>query len=657
MENRSTSARLAAVAAGTAIDTRRSRPCRAPRRAKHRPCTDLAHNARLPSLSTAPILPPQRLLSDPRALIAIAAAAGPSLLAYNLSPSPTYLNQALAFALWAGFVMVSLPARPGRGPWAVWVALAVLAAAALWSWGPGALPASLALSALGTLFAAAVLLAGGAGARARPDAEALFIAFCWAWVIAGVLNIAVALVQVFWPGLPDGSWLAASGIPGRAVGNLRQPNHLSSLLLWHCIAVVALLELGRLKRGAAGMLLAAAVFAVVLTASRTGVVSVLVLALWGLLDRRLSRPARLLLLATPLAYLLSWLAMAQWAALTQHAFGGAQRLAESDISSSRVAIWRDTLALIAQQPWAGVGFGEFNLAWTLTPLPQRPVAFFDHTHNLPLQLAVELGLPLAALVMGLLLWALWRGLRLAWAAPAGLGVAQRSAMLMVLMIGLHSLVEYPLWYGYFLLPAAWAWGFALQPAPQSAAQPRAAEPSPPPSHAVGAVALLVAVGAALSVLDYLRVATIFAATPGAPPLEQRIAEGQRSVFFAHHADYAAVTSGPSRPEEARAFDRVTHYLLDTRLMMAWAQSLAARGELDAARHVAARLREFRKADAAEFFAPCEPGGGGGAAAAASGVSAAGTAASAATPLPAGRPFQCEAPARALGWREFAASGF
>jgi beta-lactamase superfamily II metal-dependent hydrolase len=60
--------------------------------------------------------------------IAIAAAAAlPSLLAYNLAPSPTYLNQALAFTLWALFVMASAPARPGRGPWA---ALALLAATA-----------------------------------------------------------------------------------------------------------------------------------------------------------------------------------------------------------------------------------------------------------------------------------------------------------------------------------------------------------------------------------------------------------------------------------------------------------------------------------------------------------------------------------------------
>lgn len=46
----------------------------------------------------------------------------PSLLAYNLSPSPTYLNQALAFALWVGFAMVTVAGRPGRGPWAVWLA-------------------------------------------------------------------------------------------------------------------------------------------------------------------------------------------------------------------------------------------------------------------------------------------------------------------------------------------------------------------------------------------------------------------------------------------------------------------------------------------------------------------------------------------------------
>lgn len=576
---------------------------------------------------------------------AAAAASLPTLLAYTLSPSPTYLNQALAFTLWAVFALVTAPRQPRRGPWALWAALAVLAAAVAWSWGPGALPGSLALSALGTLFAAAVLVAAGAGARARADAESLFAAFAWAWVACGVLNIAIALVQVFAPAVPDGNWLAASGIPGRAVGNLRQPNHLSSLLLWHCIAVLALLELGRLRRAWAGVLLALGVFAVVLTASRTGLVSVLLLAGWGLLDRRLSRSGRVLLVAAPLVYALSWVAMAQWAELTQHAFGGAQRLAEADVGGSRVAVWRDTLTLIAQQPWAGVGFGEFNLAWTLTPLPQRPVAFFDHTHNLPLQLAVELGLPLAAGVMALLLWALWLGLRAAWRTPGSLGTAQRCAMLMVLMIGLHSLLEYPLWYSYFLLPAAWAWGYALQAAPAAPAQAALPITAPAPQPAavpslgpawrpLMAAAAVVVAGAVFSVADYLRVAAIFSNTLSNAPLAQRVASGQHSVFFAHHADYAAVTAGLPVADPAHAYDRVVHYLLDARLMMAWADALAERGETAAARHIAERLREFRKPDAAEYFAVCEP--------------------SAAEPQ---AHYQCTAPAQPVPWRRFVQPGF
>jgi hypothetical protein len=115
------------------------------------------------------------------------------------------------------------------------------------------------------------------------------------------------------------------------------------------------------------------------------------------------------------------------------------------------------------------------------------------------------------------------------------------------------------------------------------------------------------VGAAFSVADYARVAVIFAPRPGAAPLEQRIADGQHSVLFGHHADYAAVTSDLPIVEPTRAFDRVSHYLMDTRLMIAWSRSLAARGELDAARHLAARLREFHKADAEEFFQACPDG--------------------------------------------------
>ncbi|HRD95592.1 MAG TPA: Wzy polymerase domain-containing protein [Rubrivivax sp.] len=556
-------------------------------------------------------------------LAATSAAAAPALLAYNVAPSPTFLNQAMAFGLWGAFIGLCRPHWPNHRPWPVWAALALLMAAALWPWGPGALPASLAWSAVGALAAAVLLVTAGAGARRDANAAPVFAIFCWAWLIAGLLNVAIAVVQVFRPDLADGDWIAVSGIAGRAVGNLRQPNHLSSLLLWACIATVALLQMRRLAWRWAAACMAALVFAVVLTASRTGLLSVGLLALWGLLDRRLDRAARGLLLAAPLLYAVSWFGMAQWAAHFAHEFGGTQRLAESDISGSRFGIWANTLALIRAHPWTGVGFGEFNFAWTLTPFPGRPVAFFDHTHNLPLQLAVELGLPLSTLVMGLLLAGLWLGGRRALQADGDLGTAQRSAMLMVLMIGLHSLLEYPLWYAYFLLPTAWAWGFALQ----DGSPPPGAELRRPLLPAIGG--LLLIVGAMLSVLDYARVAAIFSPSSDDLPLAARVAQGQRSVLFSHHADYAALTSGLAGAGAQQALAGATHYLLDTRLMMAWARTLAAQGDLDGARTIAARLREFGKTDAEDFFSACPV------AASAPGL---------------GLPFQCELPQTTPGWQ-------
>ena len=112
-----------------------------------------------------------------------------------------------------------------------------------------------------------------------------------------------------------------------------------------------------------------------------------------------------------------------------------------------------------------------------------------------------------------------------------------------------------------------------------------------------------AVGAVAAVVDYGRVAAIFdASAPGT--LADRIATGQRSVLFAHHADYAAVTMQRDPPAPPEAFARTTHFLLDTRLMMAWADSLAWYGRVDQARYLAARLREFRNPASQAFFAEC-----------------------------------------------------
>ncbi|HEY8710640.1 MAG TPA: polymerase, partial [Burkholderiaceae bacterium] len=92
---------------------------------------------------------------------------------------------------------------------------------------------------------------------------------------------------------------------------------------------------------------------------------------------------------------------------------------------------------------------------------------------------------------------------------------------------------------------------------------------------------------------------------GAPPLAQRIDDGRRSVFFAHHADYAAATTAERPADVLQSFRRAPHYLLDARLLQAWATALNEAGETQRARYIAQRLREFHNVQSEPFFAPCE----------------------------------------------------
>ncbi len=541
----------------------------------------------------------------------------PALLAFNLPPSATFLNQAAALGGW-GLFMLMLTLFPGHGaqhpmPASIGLralvgALVILAALAFLARWTAALPSGLALSSAGSIGAAIAVVSVSAAVRQRSSGQAAFEAFCLALLATGALNLAIALIQYFDPSLPDGDWLARPGAGGRVGGNLRQPNHLSSLLLWSLTATVWLhaawsrrhARMATALNGMAAIAMLAFTFGVVLTVSRTGAVCIVLLALWGVLDRQLPRFTRVLLWLLPLFLVVFWVGMTEWAAVYHHAFAGDDQLHKGDLSSSRFGIWKNTLALIAMHPWAGVGWGEFNFAWTLTPFPGRPVAFFDHTHNLLLQLAVEIGIPLTALVMGLVAVALMGAFKQACRQEGLDRTTSAAALVMVLMIGIHSLLEYPLWYAYFLLPAAFAFGAALGrpalPAPNRPAGPSAAW--------VAASAAMV-LASALSVVDYQRVVQIFSPDADAPPLGERIAAGQRSWFFAHHADYAAVTTATHPSQVPGGFDRAAHYLLDARLMIAWSKALAEQGDLERARYVAERLREFNHPLGATFFAECD----------------------------------------------------
>lgn len=341
-------------------------------------------------------------------------------------------------------------------------ALAVLALALPFLWGLTRPPSSnfwpLAAS---WLCVAALLLISAVQALLRPP----WGMQTWARIVgagllmAALVSSAIGLAQYF--GLADilSPWVYTAP-SGQAMGNLRQRNQQATLLslgAWALVWWVA--QRGgrseRLRRwpGAAhwgGMALLAIGCAA--TASRTGLAQwLLLLVLVVLWHRRLGTAALRLLLGGVLLYALaSWvLPMLLWKATGVQGSGVFTRMAASYGCGSRRLLWSNVLDLIALRPWLGWGWGELDYAHYVTLFPGgRFCALLDNAHNLPLQLAVELGVPVALLLCGGA--AVWTWRARPWAETQA---PRQLAWGVLLPIGLHSLLEFPLWYGPFQLAA------------------------------------------------------------------------------------------------------------------------------------------------------------------------------------------------------------
>lgn len=437
-------------------------------------------------------------------------------------------------------------------------------------------------------------------------------ALCLGWLAAGLVSAVFGIVQYVWPAWGGDStlpgFIATPSSAGRAMGNVRQPNQLTTLLALALCGAVWWAQARAWPRRLLVPVMALLALGIVLSGSRMGWLMLAMLSAWGALDRRLRPGVRQgLMAALPLAAafaVLAWL-WGRWGGVTF--FPEARMHSASDISSSRFAIWSNTLALIAEYPWAGVGWGHFNFAWTFTPFPDRPVAFFDHTHNLVLQLAVELGVPMTLVLLGTLGALMWRARGGLSAADEARSRASRVALMMLALVGLHSLLEYPLWYAYFLLPTAVALAVYLGAGGVGVIPPGRERVCRVAGVLARVAGLVMIAGAVQAAWEYERVVQIFApqGEAGERPLSERIRAGQRSRWFGHHADYAAVTTA-SRPGPLLAtFERPLHHLVDARLMIAYAKALHESGEQRRALYVAQRLREFRHPLGDEWFAACE----------------------------------------------------
>ena len=251
----------------------------------------------------------------------------------------------------------------------------------------------------------------------------------------------------------------------RGSSNLGQPNHLADYL-W--LGIASALFLHAEKRIGWTLFIATATglaTSSTLTGSRSTLLyafGLTVLSLWSAwrfktpeLRRTAMAAAAILALTVLLQFAL---AHSEVATTINASLSGERLFREAGTPSQRLQLWRTGLAIFADHPWLGAGIGHFPYASYITAANQPDIYLGggEHAHNLIIQLLSEFGI-LATLFVCVLVWRWWRAfIRTEWTAM------QWWVAALLLVIGTHSQLEYPLWYVLFLGIASLALGLGSQ---------------------------------------------------------------------------------------------------------------------------------------------------------------------------------------------------
>ncbi len=476
---------------------------------------------------------------------------------------------------------------------------------------PAVVPWLVTLAICAGLLLFSVLFSVSAGASAQASfAQRWTYPTAMAWLVAGLLSSAITIVQYFGAAAAFDPWINQAGL-GEAFANLRQRNQLASLTN---IALAALLWLVARRlpqeptkpevaaRSRWLWWLAAGLLAVgnAASASRTGLLQlVLVFGLCGVWSLWRQSAVRQVLLVALLAYLLATLLLPWLAGFDLSLHGMAARLRSGDQAcASRLTLWRNVLHLIAQKPWLGWGWGELDYAHYVTLYDgPRFCEILDNAHNLPLHLAVELGVPVALLVCAAFVcWLLrqrpWketdRTRQLAWSVLA--------------VILLHSMLEYPLWYGPFQLAVGLCIGMLWRGTPIFAGLQYEKKTRLNAAGRALTASILIAFLACAG-WDYHRVSQIYLAPESRDMAyrEDTLAKIQRSWLFGNQLRFAELLLTPLAQDKARwTFDTASallHYSPEPRVIEKVIESAVMLGLDDEA---AAHLARYRAAFPHEF---------------------------------------------------------
>lgn len=283
------------------------------------------------------------------------------------------------------------------------------------------------------------------------------------------LFMAIGIAAIFSVNLQLQTWLGlietgifdiwSMGLSGtRPYANLGQPNQLATLLLWGILAAAWAFNLGKIGAWVSVWMAAFLLAGIALTQSRTAWIGLSFLVACSWCWRSLWRSRKV---PWVVSGLFLYFCICYFSVHPLGQFLGVSRDVDSfrgNFSGDlRFPAWKMFIGAALERPWLGYGWTEVGRA-QFEVAQDFPALFpvFSHSHNLFLDLVLWLGIPLGlSISVGLIVW---YALRLRAVADA------RDAILAMFLgvVGIHAMLEFPLHYGYFLLPVGMVVGVINQ---------------------------------------------------------------------------------------------------------------------------------------------------------------------------------------------------
>lgn len=263
-------------------------------------------------------------------------------------------------------------------------------------------------------------------------------------VFSGVVSVFVALNQRFIWVISDLLFPATHG--NRATANLAQPNQLSTLLITSLISLFYLYQVKNFKKIIMYSIAFILLVGIVMTQSRTAWLSCIVLSGLYLLNfNKKNDFINIIKLHIIFFGLVLFLPFLLNILLNTHSSTVINRLQDG---STRFKIWPQLIHAALERPWTGYGWGQVGVAQLSTMNIQSTQGeWFTYSHNLFLDMMLWNGVIIGSLLNILIIYVLYRCY-----------INLNSKQDLLLFLGfmaffIHSCLEYPYAYTYFLIPS------------------------------------------------------------------------------------------------------------------------------------------------------------------------------------------------------------